>query len=451
MGVTNFNKELSATQISCDGSFNVRLSLTAEPDITANPVDIVLILDRSGSMSGSAIANLKNGAKAFVDIIYNATGGTNGQIAGGTNIGIVSFADLATQNQPLITDISDLKTSIDGLSAGGSTNHADAFTKATELLQTSTNTQRFMIMFTDGFTTAGGDPNPIATAAKAQGVIIYAIGLSGNGGIDEQALEDWASDPSSSYVVITPDDAELEEIFEEIAENISKPGATNIVITDKVLPCFTITALSSPTKGTATMLDANTVEWRIDELGVNGSEGAVFEFTVRRIGDCDGETEVNESIEYSDAEGNVVNFPSPTLIVECDVPVVEPCPAPVDYTAVGCADTIEFDAGEIEMQSLGRIVKVDFTLQSVCPNKRVAVAVILNEVDGEGNEHKRGMKTFTVPAHTQSSCQDVLVRCVKFVLPEDLDVFDTTGMCNERNLRVRVLANYIDNDFECCE
>ena len=103
------------------------------------------------------------------------------------------------------------------------------------------------------------------------------------------------------------------------------------------------------------------------------------------------------------------------------------------------------------MQSLGRIVKVDFTLQSVCPNKRVAVAVILNEVDGEGNEHKRGMKTFTVPAHTQSSCQDVLVRCVKFVLPEDLDVFDTTGMCNERNLRVRVLANYIDNDFECCE
>jgi hypothetical protein len=199
------------------------------------------------------------------------------------------------------------------------------------------------------------------------------------------------------------------------------------------------------------MLDANTVEWRIDELGVNGSEGAVFEFTVRRTGDCDGETEVNESIEYSDAEGNVVNFPSPTLIVECDVPVVEPCPAPVDYTAVGCADTIEFDAGEIEMQSLGRIVKVDFTLQSVCPNKRVAVAVILNEVDGEGNEHKRGMKTFTVPAHTQSSCQDVLVRCVKFVLPEDLDVFDTTGMCNERNLRVRVLANYIDNDFECCE
>ena len=358
---------------------------------------------------------------------------------------------MATQDEGLITDVNDLKTAVDGLSAGGSTNHADAFTKALALLQASTANEQIMVMFTDGFTTAGGDPNTVATQAKAQGVIIYAIGLSGNGGIDQQALEDWASDPSSAYVVITPDDAELEEIFRDLAENISNPGATNIVVTDKVLPCFTITALSSPTKGTATMLDANTVEWQIDELGVNGSEGAVFEFTVRHTGDCNGETEVNESISYSDTEGNVVNFPSPTLNVECGTPIVEPCPEAVDHTSSGCEDTIEFDAGEVEMQSLGQIVLVNFTIPRVCPNKRVAVAVILNELDEEGNEHKRGIKMLTIPAHTQDSCRDVFVRCVKFVLPEDLDVVDTTGVCNERKLRVRVLANYIDNNFECCE
>lgn len=451
MGVTNYNKELSVEQIACDETFNIRLSLTATPDISSNPVDIVLILDRSGSMSGSALANLKNGAKAFIDIIYGATGGTGGQIAGGTHIGIVSFADVATQDEGLITDVNDLKTSVDGLTAGGSTNHADAFTKALELLQNSTANEQVMVMFTDGFTTAGGDPNTVATQAKAQGVIIYAIGLSGNGGIDQQALEDWASEPSSAYVVITPDDAELEQIFEDLAKNISNPGATDIVITDKVLPCFTVTALSSPTKGTATMLDANTVEWRIDELGVSGSEGAVFEFAVRHTGDCNGETEANESITYSDTEGNVVNFPSPTLTVECGTPIVEPCPQYVDYTAVGCEDTIEFDAGEIQMQALGRIVLVNFTIPNVCPNKRVAVAVLLSELDGEGREHKRGMKTLTIPAHTQGGCRDVFVRCVKFVLPEDLDVGETTGICNERELRVRILANYLDNDFECCE
>jgi Mg-chelatase subunit ChlD len=162
MGVTNYNKELSVQQISCDETFNVRLSLTATPDITANPVDIVLILDRSGSMSGSALANLKNGAKAFIDIIYGATGGTGGQIAGGTHIGIVSFADVATQNVGLITDVNDLKAAVNSLSAGGSTNHADAFAKSLELLQNSTANEQVMVMFTDGFTTAGGNPNVVA-------------------------------------------------------------------------------------------------------------------------------------------------------------------------------------------------------------------------------------------------------------------------------------------------
>lgn len=47
MGITNSNKELSTTGIDCGGSFKVKLSLTAEPDITSNPTDIVLILDRS--------------------------------------------------------------------------------------------------------------------------------------------------------------------------------------------------------------------------------------------------------------------------------------------------------------------------------------------------------------------------------------------------------------------
>ena len=72
------------------------------------------------------------------------------------------------------------------------------------------------------------------------------------------------------------------------------------------------------------------------------------------------------------------------------------------------------------MQSLGRILQIDVTLKNVCPNKRVALAVTLNEVDSEGNEHKLGLKTMTIPAHTQSTCRDVLVKCVKFVFPKSL-------------------------------
>lgn len=454
MGITNSNKELSAARIDCGGSFQVRLSLTAEPDIVANPTDIVLILDRSGSMAGSALANLKNGAKAFIDIIDESTDGVqDGQIGSGSRIAIVSFADTATQDTQLITSVSDLKAAVDALNAGGGTNHADAFTKASELLVAPSTNARVMVMFTDGQTTVGPDPSPIAAAARTAGVVIYAIGLSGNSGVDATALEDWASKPASSYVAITPDDAELEELFENLARNIANPGASNVVLTDTISPCFRITSVSMPTKGTATLMDANTVQWQIDELGVTQSEGAVLEFTVQHIGPCSGTIEVNEFISYDDAEGNVVSFPSPELEVDCDIVVLpEICPEPVDITVDGCEDALEFDAGNLALESLGCIVQLSVTLQNVCPNRRVALATILTEVDDQGIEYRRGMKTVLIPAHTGETCRDVTVRCIKFVLPESLDVSGATdSLCNSRNFKARFIANYIDAGFACCD
>ena len=451
MGVTNSNKEISTTQIDCGGSFGIKLSLTAAPDITSNPTDMVLILDRSGSMTGSPLANLKNGAKKFIDIIDEATDGVqDGQIGSGSHIGIVSFSDTAVQDTQLITSVADLKDAVDALSAGGLTNHADAFTKALELFDPASANAKVMIMFTDGVTTAGGDPNAVATAAKAQGVIIYCIGLSGNGGLDVQALNDWASDPDSAYVAITPDDAELEELFEDLAKNIAKPGATNVVITDTVAPCFRITSLSSPTKGKASIVNANTVTWTIDELGVTQSEGATLEFTVMHIGPCSGTIEVNESVSFSDTEGNIVTFPSPEINVDCGIDVCEGCPETVDVTIGGCTDTIEFDAGDLDMQSLGRILQLTVTLRNVCPGKRVALAVLLNEVGSGGELCKRGMKIITIPAHNRASCQDITVRCVKFVLPEEACTGTAASMCRSREFRAQFIANYIDNDFECC-
>ena len=453
VGISNSNKELSTARINCGGSFKVILSLTAEPDIVTNPTDIVLILDRSGSMAGNALANLKSGAKKFIDIIDEATDGAqDGQIGHGSHIGIVSFASTATQDTQLITSVSDLKSAVNALSAGGSTNHADAFSKALQLFNPASTNQKVMVMFTDGRTTEGADPSPVAAAARAQGVIIYCIGLSGNGGIDEQALKDWASDPDSAYVVITQDDEELEKLFEDLAKNITKPGATDIVINDKISPCFKITSLSTPTKGTAILIDATSLQWKIDKLGVSKSEGAVLEFTVEHIGPCSGTIEVNESIAYSDKEGNKVTFPSPEIEVDCDIIVLpETCPEPIEVTIDGCEDAVEFDAGDLELQSLGCIVQLDVTLKNICPNKRVALAAIITEVDQHGIEYKRGLKTMTVPAHTRSTCQDVTVRCIKFVLPEDLDVSGpTNSICNGRNFKARFIAHYIDNDFDCC-
>ena len=99
MGINNANKTISLDQIDCDGTLKVTLALSASPDISSNPTDIVLILDRSGSMSGTPLTNLKTGAKKFVDIIEEATDGVlDGEIGSGSKIGIVSFAETATKN-----------------------------------------------------------------------------------------------------------------------------------------------------------------------------------------------------------------------------------------------------------------------------------------------------------------------------------------------------------------
>lgn len=455
MGITNSNKVINVDRIDCDGSLRVTLGLTAAPDIITNPTDIALVLDRSGSMTGTPLANMKTGAKTFIDIIEEATDGTaDGQIGSGSHIGIVSFADTATTDTQLITSVDTLKNAVDSLTAGGSTNHADAFTKATELFDPQSSNAKVIVMFTDGNTTTGAPPAPVAAAARAQGIIIYCIGLIGSDGLDVNALNDWATDPSATHVAVTPDAAELEELFAELAANITNPGATNIVIDEVIHPDFTITSVLTPIKGTATMSGFNTLQWTIPELGVTASESAVLEFFIRHTAQTQGTKKVNESITYSDTEGNVVVFPDPTVAVECNVVVnPEPCPVPVDLSVDGCSDSLLIDMGDTYLESLGRIIQMDVTIKNVCRGKRVALAAILTEVDENGMEYQRGMKAMTIPAHNYPTCRDILVKCIKFVVPEDLDVSgaSTQAICNQRNFKARFIAHNIDTDYRCCE
>lgn len=273
-------------------------------------------------------------------------------------------------------------------------------------------------MFTDGNTTIGAPPAPVAAAARAQGIIIYCIGLIGSDGLDITALNDWATDPDASHVAVTPNAADLEELFAELA---------------------------------ATMLDAHSLQWNIAQLGVTSSESAVLDFFIRHVGQQTGTKLVNESITYSDKEGNVVSFPKPMVSVECDIVVhPEPCPEPVELTVEGCQDSVLVDLGDVYLESQGRIIQMDVTIQNVCPGKRVALAAILTEVDKDGMEHQRGMKAFTIPAHSAPVCRDVLVKCIKFVVPEDLSV-SGGAMCSPRKFKARFLANNIDTDYRCCE
>lgn len=136
---------------------------------------------------------------------------------------------------------------------------------------------------------------------------------------------------------------------------------------------------------------------------------------------------------------------------ETDV-VQEPCPDPVSLHIDGCRDATTVNGGDVVLESLGRILQIDVTLKNICPNKRVALAVFLTEVDDKGHEFPRGLKTLLIPAHHRDSCRDITVRCIKFVLPEELDVSGRSdAICDRRNFKARFLANYVDTDFRCCD
>lgn len=453
MSIIHFDKRISASQIPCDGTLKVTISLTAKPDIQDHPADVVLVLDRSRSMAGAPLASMKAGAKTFIDILAESTGGSqDGQIGGGSRIAVVSFASTATKDTQLITSVAALKAAVDSLTAAGSTNHADAFTKAGELFDPSSSAQKIIVLFTDGKTTIGPPPAPVAAALRDSGVVIYCIGLTGSDGIDVATLHEWATDPDSEHVAVTPDPAELEELFADIAQSISKPGATGIVVDEVVHSDFQITSILTPQKGDATLMGPNTIRWTIEELGATDVETATLEFYVRHIGETGGTKPVNQSITYTDREKQDVSFPDPKVLVDCGVVTTpEGCPEPVEVTMDGCQDFVSVDLGDTYLQSQGRILEVRATLHNVCPEKRVALAVLLSEVDEKGKEHPRGMKTVTVPVHHCPACRNVLVRGIRFILPEDLNVSGTPGkLCTPRNLRVRLFSHYVDYDFQCC-
>ena len=94
-----------------------------------------------------------------------------------------------------------------------------------------------------------------------------------------------------------------------------------------------------------------------------------------------------------------MTFPSPAVTVDCGTVVTpEPCPEPVEITIGGCQDVVEWDAGDLELSSLGRILQLSVTLKNICPYKRVALAVVLSETGAYGMEYPRGMKN---PDHSR--------------------------------------------------
>ena len=321
-GTVSGDKTLSSTDIQCDGSTEVTLTLNAQTGLAGDPEDIVLVLDRSGSME-DALPALQDAAIRFVDLIDEATDGVqDGVIAHGSRIGLVSFADSASLDVALTTDTNAVKDAINALTADGGTNHEAAFNTAQAQLAGSTNTKQ-MIFFTDGVTTVGDDASDEAAAAKAAGTEIFVIGLVGATGIDEAELQDWATDPDSEHFFETTNPEDLQAIFEAIGAAITVPAATNVVVVDTVNNHFSASGAVA-SKGNVAQV-GNVLTWTIAELG---TEIVTLTYTATHDNTKAGGVElVNDQVTYTDDAGLIVTFPNPTVNVRGCAAKLELTPA----------------------------------------------------------------------------------------------------------------------------
>lgn len=112
-----------------------------------------------------------------------------------------------------------------------------------------------------------------------------------------------------------------------------------------------------------------------------------------------------------------------------------------------CETEKSCDLGNVSLDDTGRVMEIDMTVCGVCPNRQVAVGVWITEVDLAGNEHPRGFRAVTLPAHRSSTGKDVTVPTLRFILPDDQCEDGETvrnGRC--RRFRVRAEQHYLDSD-----
>ncbi|WP_256298238.1 VWA domain-containing protein [Haloarchaeobius salinus] len=193
---------------------------------TTEEVDVVIVLDESGSMdfeTGKFDA-AKNGAKALASEVLSNPG---------TKVGLVSFDSSAYLQQGLTTDYSDIETAVDGLTAGGGTDFSDALNAGNEELTGNdvspqitasgghrSGAQKVMVFLSNG--SSGGDYSTEAQAVKNIPADIYAIAYGDDA--DDSVMQEIASDPDSTYFFDAPTQSEVEDAFDDIGGEISSSG-----------------------------------------------------------------------------------------------------------------------------------------------------------------------------------------------------------------------------------
>ncbi len=192
--------------------------------IPSDPLNVVLILDTSGSMTGSTQAM----RQAAIDAINTAPSGTRFQIITFNQVINTRLAFTDDRNQALAT----IQSLTDDQFRDGTCLYDATFQALQSLQAIGTNGRRAAILFTDGRDEliAGGELDPCSTQADFARLVttaqnsqlripIYTIGLQGREPINSQELSSLAS--STGGISVVGVTAELSNLFAQIIQSFA--------------------------------------------------------------------------------------------------------------------------------------------------------------------------------------------------------------------------------------
>lgn len=214
----------------------------AETQSCDAPVDVVLVIDRSGSMrEEDKIGQAKSAAEEFID-----------RLSPQDQAAVVTFATEASNppEQSLSNNKSRLKAAIAGSDIHSDglqyTNISDGLRRAVDELATQRHREDarpVIVMLTDGIPTRPTDPLKgddeayaakaaagAAESAKSQGISLYTIGLGSD--LNMKLLQDMATKPEQFYQAASG--AELSTVYQKISTSICKKSPSVIEIIPRI-------------------------------------------------------------------------------------------------------------------------------------------------------------------------------------------------------------------------
>ncbi len=221
-------------EVTAFGETDTEMETVQYADTLQSNVDMVQVIDRSGSMGWwSYITDTKNAAKTFID-----------QMQTGDMVGVVSFSSSASVDYPL-TEITgptietEAKNAIDAMYAGGYTSIGGGLRNGQAQLTNSgaATHPSAMVLLSDGYQNRSPSVSQVLPDILATKTKVFTIALGPKS--DQALLQDIAAQTNGQYY-LAPTSTELAGIYSNLSGQVannqtmfSQTGAAQEGITDE--------------------------------------------------------------------------------------------------------------------------------------------------------------------------------------------------------------------------